>query len=313
MKVAVIGAGSLGCALAGIFSQGGAEVTVYDRNEAILETIRRQGVTVKMKDKTIQSTRIAADVLPGDLRAYDLVCVAVKSTQTENLMGELMGSAGQDTVFFTMQSGLENTDLLAAYVPRNHILCGMGFGSMEQKADGEVKLCTLPEHPVELAMLEAGRDAKGVLKDVRKVFEKAGVAAEIRKEPEPVLWKNAIFQSGIQPVVTALRLKIGTIAADENGQWLMQHIWKEGCNISRAEGVEDLWPVFQKLLPELQEYMSECSCAMAEDLLIHHRHTEIAGLNEVIISRGKKLGVPTPVNQSILHVILAMQANMKSV
>lgn len=65
MKVAVIGAGSLGCALAGIFSQGGAEVTVYDRNEAILETIRRQGVTVKMKDKTIQSTRIAADVLPG--------------------------------------------------------------------------------------------------------------------------------------------------------------------------------------------------------------------------------------------------------
>ena len=289
MKVAVIGAGSLGCALAGIFSQGGAEVTVYDRNEAILETIRRQGVTVKMKDKTIQSTRIAADVLPGDLRAYDLVCVAVKSTQTENLMGELMGSAGQDTVFFTMQSGLENTDLLAAYVPRNHILCGMGFWSMEQKADGEVKLCTLPEHPVELAMLEAGRDAKGVLKDVRKVFEKAGVAAEIRKEPEPVLWKNAIFQSGIQPVVTALRLKIGTIAADENGQWLMQHIWKEGCNISRAEGVEDLWPVFQKLL------------------------TEIAGLNEVIISRGKKLGVPTPVNQSILHVILAMQANMKSV
>lgn len=241
------------------FLPGGAEVTVYDRNEAILETIRRQGVTVKMKDKTIQSTRIAADVLPGDLRAYDLVCVAVKSTQTENLMGELMGSAGQDTVFFTMQSGLENTDLLAAYVPRNHILCGMGFWSMEQKADGEVKLCTLPEHPVELAMLEAGRDAKGVLKDVRKVFEKAGVAAEIRKEPEPVLWKNAIFQSGIQPVVTALRLKIGTIAADENGQWLMQHIWKEGCNISRAEGVEDLWPVFQKLLPELQEHMSECS------------------------------------------------------
>ena len=242
MKVAVIGAGSLGCALAGIFSQGGAEVTVYDRNEAILETIRRQGVTVKMKDKTIQSTRIAADVLPGDLRAYDLVCVAVKSTQTENLMGELMGSAGQDTVFFTMQSGLE-----------------------------------------------AGRDAKGVLKDVRKVFEKAGVAAEIRKEPEPVLWKNAIFQSGIQPVVTALRLKIGTIAADENGQWLMQHIWKEGCNISRAEGVEDLWPVFQKLLPELQEHMGECSCAMAEDLLIHHRHTEHEiRLTECLEERGKR-------------------------
>lgn len=224
-----------------------------------------------------------------------------------------MGSAGQDTVFFTMQSGLDNTDFLAAYVPRNHILCGMGFWTMEQKAYGEVKLCTLPERPVELAMLEAGRDAKGILKDVRKTFEKAGFSAEIRKEPKPVLWKNAIFQSGLQPVVTALRLKIGTIASDENGQWLMQHIWKEGCNISRAEGVEDLWPTFQKLLPELEEHMGDCSCAMAEDLLIHHRHTEIAALNEVIISRGKKLGVPTPVNQSILHMILAMQSNMKTV
>lgn len=313
MKIAIIGAGSLGCALAGLFSQGGADVTVYDRNETVLDTIRRQGVTIKMKERTIQSSRIAAESLPGDLRSYDLVCVAVKSTQTEYLMGELMGSAGQDTVFFTMQSGLDNTDLLAAYVPRNHILCGMGFWTMEQKADGEVKLCTLPGHPVELAMLEAGRDAKGLLKDVRKLFEKAGVNAEIKKEPQPVLWKNAIFQSGLQPVVTALRMKIGTIAADENGQWLIQHIWKEGCNISRAEGVEDLWPVFQKLLPELEEHMGECSCAMAEDLLIHHRHTEIAGLNEVIISRGKKLGVPTPVNQSILHVILAMQSNQKAV
>ena len=313
MKVAIIGAGSLGCALAGLFSQGGADVTVYDRNETVLDTIRRQGVTIKMKERTIQSSRIAAESLPGDLRSYDLVCVAVKSTQTEYLMGELMGSAGQDTVFFTMQSGLDNTDLLAAYVPRNHILCGMGFWTMEQKADGEVKLCTLPGHPVELAMLEAGRDAKGLLKDVRKLFEKAGVNAEIKKEPEPVLWKNAIVQSGLQPVVTALRLKIGAIAADENGQWLIQHIWKEGCNISRAEGVEDLWPVFQKLLPELEEHMGECSCAMAEDLLIHHRHTEIAGLNEVIILRGKKLGVPTPVNQSILHVILAMQSNQKAV
>ena len=313
MKVAVIGAGSLGIALAGIFSQGGAEVTVYDRNETVLDTVRRQGVKVNMKERTIQSSRIAAESLPGDLRAYDLVCVAVKSTQTEYLMGELMGSAGQDTVFFTMQSGLDNTDLLAAYVPRNHILCGMGFWTMEQKADGEVKLCTLPGHPVELAMLEAGRDAKGILKDVRKLFEKAGVNAEIKKEPEPVLWKNAIFQSGLQPVVTALRMKIGAIAADENGQWLMQHIWKEGCNISRAEGVEDLWPVFQKLLPELEEHMGDCSCAMAEDLLIHHRYTEISGLNEVIVSRGKKLGVPTPVNQSILHVILALQSNMKSV
>ncbi len=313
MKVAVIGAGSLGSALAGIFSQGGAEVTIFDRNETVLDTIRRQGVTVDMKERKIQSSRIAAESLPGDLRSYDLVCVAVKSTQTEYLMGELMGSAGQDTVFFTMQSGLDNTDLLAAYVPRNHILCGMGFWTMEQKAYGEVKLCTLPERPVELAMLEAGRDAKGLLKDVRKTFEKAGFSAEIRKEPKPVLWKNAIFQSGLQPVVTALRLKIGTIASDENGQWLMQHIWKEGCNISRAEGVEDLWPTFQKLLPELEEHMGDCSCAMAEDLLIHHRHTEIAALNEVIISRGKKLGVPTPVNQSILHMILAMQSNMKTV
>ena len=73
MKVAVIGAGSLGCALAGIFSQGGAEVTVYDRNETVLDTIRRQGVTVNMKERIIQSSRIAAESLPGDLRSYDLV------------------------------------------------------------------------------------------------------------------------------------------------------------------------------------------------------------------------------------------------
>lgn len=313
MKVAIIGAGSLGCVLAGIFAQGGAEVTVFDRNENVLDTIRRQGITVSLKDRTMHAERIRTETLPGDLRGYDLVSVAVKSTQTEYLMGELMRSAGADTVFFTMQSGVENTDLLAAYVPRNRILCGLGFWTTEQKSAGEVTLRILPEHPVELAMLDASRDSKSALKDVRKVFERAGFGAEIKKDAGPVLWKNAIFQSGIQSVAAVLRMKIGTIAADENGQWLLQHIWKEGCNISRAEGLEDLWPVFQKLLPELQQHMDDCSCSMAEDLLIHHRQTEIAGLNGVLIDHGKKLGVPTPVNQSVLHVILAIQANMRSI
>lgn len=313
LKIMILGAGNLGCVLAGIFRQGGAEVTLYDRNESALEKIRREGVTISMKDSEIHAEGIRTESMLGELRSFDLVACTVKSTQTEDLMGELMSSAGADTMFFTMQSGIENVDHLSVYIPREKILCGMAYWSMEQKAPGEIILRALSEHPVELGMMEANRDSKSSIKDLRKVFEKAGFTAEIKKEVQPVIWKNAIFQSGIQPVSALLRLKTGILAADENGQWLMQHIWKEGCNISRAEGLEDLWPEFQKLLPEIQEQMDDISGGMAEDLWARRRHTEIAGLNEVLIARGKSRGVPTPVNQSVSHMILALQANLKAV
>ena len=313
LKIAVLGAGNLGCVLAGIFRQSGAEVTIYDRNEAVAEKIRREGITILMKDQEIHTDGIRTDTMLGELRNYDLVICAVKSTQTEDLMGELMSGAGADTMFFTMQSGLENVDQLSVYIPREKILCGMAYWCMEQKAPGEIILRTLPEHPVELGMMETNRDTKASVKDIRKLFEKSGFAVEIKKDVQPVIWKNAIFQSGLQPVAALLRLKLGVLAADENGQWLMQHIWKEGCNISRASGLDDLWPEFQKLLPEVQEHMDDICGGMSEDLWVRRRHTEIAELNEVLIARGKARGVPTPVNQSVSHMILALQANLKAV
>lgn len=313
LKVMILGAGSLGCVTAAIFRQGGADVTLYDRNESVLEKIQREGITIYTKDQEIHATGFHTESLLGELRNYDLVVCAVKSTQTEALMGELMGAAGADTMFFTMQSGLENVDQLSVYIPREKILCGMAFWCMQQQAPGEIVLRCLPDHPVELGMLESNRDSKSTVKDVRKLFEKAGFTAEIKKDAAAVLWKNAIFQSGIQPVSALLRLKLGTLAADENGQWLIQHIWKEGCNISRSEGLEDLWPEFLKLLPEIETQMDDISGPMSDDLWVYRRLTEIAGLNDVLIAHGKAKGVPTPVNQSISHSILALQANLKSV
>ena len=47
---------------------------------------------------------------------------------------------------------------------------------------------------------------------------------------------------------------------------------------------------------------------MAQDVLIHHRQTEVQLLNGAIVRYGREAGVPTPVNEALTRMICCIQA-----
>ena len=112
-KIAVLGAGSVGCFIGGCWQAAGLPVTFIGR-PAIAEDIRTHGLTVS--DFTGWQTKLAnVDYRtdPTALRDADIILLAVKSAATAAAAGEIGVNARKGALVISFQNGIGNVDVLA--------------------------------------------------------------------------------------------------------------------------------------------------------------------------------------------------------
>ncbi len=118
-KIAVAGAGSIGCFLGGALALAGRQVTLLLR-ERVLDEIRAEGL--RLTDYTGLDQRIAAADLhlatdPAALAEADVILVTVKSTATAE-MGALIRRHGRaDATVVSFQNGFTTQSPALMEVP----------------------------------------------------------------------------------------------------------------------------------------------------------------------------------------------------
>jgi 2-dehydropantoate 2-reductase len=119
-RIAVFGAGSIGCWLGGRLAAGGADVTLIGRARVIEEL--REGLRVSEMGGSgfTVSPHLATDAAAA--ADADLVLVTVKSAATAEAARELAASRG---VIVSMQNGIRNADVLRAALPGRTVIAGM--------------------------------------------------------------------------------------------------------------------------------------------------------------------------------------------
>jgi 2-dehydropantoate 2-reductase len=106
MRIAVVGAGSIGGYLGGLLSAAGDEVTFIARG-ANLEAIRSQGLKVILEDGSEVVTRGAgAYANCAEAGPHDAVLLTVKAHQVTALAPELKQLFHDETSLVTMQNGI---------------------------------------------------------------------------------------------------------------------------------------------------------------------------------------------------------------
>jgi 2-dehydropantoate 2-reductase len=106
MRICVVGAGSIGGHLAVLFATVGHDVTVIARG-AHLEAIRRNGLKLILDDGSEHLVRHMPAT--DDIRSVgprDLVILAVKATQVEPIVDDLITLFHDETVLIPMQNGI---------------------------------------------------------------------------------------------------------------------------------------------------------------------------------------------------------------
>ena len=309
MKIAMIGSGAAGSVFAAYLKMGGGDLYLVDRYKAHMDRIRDEGLVFRLfgEETRIEGFHTAANA--EEIGLMDLVIIMVKATQTESIMPSVMACVGEKTIVVSLQNGLDNDYILEKYVPGERILCGFGQIGTELPEPG---VCvSRPESGVVIRFGPAqesaeSREAGLALQDL---FVRGGCEARYEENILPFIWKKAISNSGYNACSALLGLKVGQILSDESGRALVLSVWKEACTVAEAAGAGDLWPEMQEELPRLAEGFKELFPSMAQDVLFHHRQTEIMHLNGAIVRYGKKFGIPTPVNETMMNSIRCIQDN----
>jgi len=293
MKIAVMGAGAVGCFYGGMLARAGHEVVLVAR-PAHVAAIRADGLL--LDTQTFQErVRLQADTDPAAVQGAQCVLFCVKSTDTESAGQAMAPHLGADTVVLSLQNGVDNAERLQALLQRTvlpavvYVAAGMaGPGHVRHHGRGELVIAPSP--------------ASG---DIARSFAAAGIPVEISDNVAGALWAKLVLNCVYNPLSAITQLPYGEIV-DSPGlevPRMMDDIVHECMAVARACGVQLPEGTAEAMLPLARSMATQVS-STAQDLARGHR-SEIDHLNGYVVRRGEALGIPTPTNR-MLHTLVRL-------
>jgi 2-dehydropantoate 2-reductase len=130
MKIVVLGAGALGCALGSVLTEGGHEVWLVNRGQAHVDAMNARGLQVREhgvdRFVSVHAATTCAEVDLGT-GSVDLIVVLVKSFHTREAIASAQPILNKDTVVLSLQNGLGHEDILAEVVGNGRVLAGKTY------------------------------------------------------------------------------------------------------------------------------------------------------------------------------------------
>src|SRR6187431_3228157 len=137
LKVAVMGAGAVGCYFGGMLARAGHDVTFIARPQHV-EAIRREGL--HMDTKTFdEHVKLHAVTEASGVQGADLVLFCVKSMDTEAAGRQIKPLLHSGTLVLCLQNGVDNADRLRSVLPGHEVSSVVVYVATEMAGPGHLK------------------------------------------------------------------------------------------------------------------------------------------------------------------------------
>ena len=291
MKVAVVGAGAVGCYYGGMLARAGHDVTLIGRPQHV-EAIERQGL--RLETQTFdERIRVSASSEGSAVRSAQLVLLCVKSTDTESAAAAIKPHLAPDALVLSLQNGVENADRLRAILPQD-VLAAVVYIGTEMAGPGHVR-----HHGRGELIIERSRASD----ELAQALIAAGVPTDISDNVRGALWAKLILNCAYNALSAITQLPYGRLVKGAGITAVMRDVVDECLAVAKADDVTipgDVDAAIRKIAETVPGQYS----STAQDLA-RGKPTEIDHLNGVIVRRGEALGVATPVNR-LLHAIVKL-------
>ena len=116
MKIAIMGAGAVGCYYGGMLARAGHAVTLIGRPQHVAAVLR-DGLFLDTQAFQMHIPMQASTDASG-IQGAELVLCCVKSTDTESAAAEMAPHLAPDTIVLSLQNGVDNAERLQALLCR---------------------------------------------------------------------------------------------------------------------------------------------------------------------------------------------------
>jgi 2-dehydropantoate 2-reductase len=295
-KIAVMGAGALGCYFGGRLAQSGAQVTLIAR-AAHVEAIRRDGLILE-SGGTKTPIRLDATVEPSGVRDATLVLVCVKSADTESAAKAITPHLAKDAIVVSLQNSIGNVERIRAHVDRP-VAAGLVYTGANMPGPGHVR------HTGGGGIVLGGLPAWGVddavLAKVKSIFEPANVPIDLSPSIEIALWTKLMQNCAYNAVCALTEKPYGEMVAMPEVRAVMGQAGDEVVALAHRKGVM-LDPAEVEAALERVKTMTTTMSSTAQDLM-KGKPTEIDYLNGLVARESKALGLAAPVNAALAALV----------
>lgn len=293
MKIAVMGAGAVGCYYGGMLARAGHEVAMVAR-AAHAQAIGAQGLLLETQAFT-ERVPVAASTDAAAVRGAQWVLFCVKSTDTETAGRALAPHLADGAVVLSLQNGVDNAERLQAVIGRP-VIPAVVYVATEMVAPGHVRHHGRGELVLATAPASPG---------IAATFGAAGVPVQVSDNVAGALWAKLVLNCAYNALSAITRLPYGALM-DSPGlpvPQVMRDIVQECLQVAQATGVA-LPPDTLDAVLRLAATMPAQMSSTAQDLA-RGKRSEIDHLNGFIVRRGEALGIATPVNR-LLHTLVRL-------
>ncbi len=299
-RVAVMGAGAVGCYFGGMLARAGAPVTLIGRR-AHVEALARDGLFLDSIHFQ-QRVDVAASTEAEAARGAELVLFCVKTLDTETAAQVLAPHLAPGALVVSLQNGVDNAARIRA-ATGIEALPAVVYVAASMPAPGRVKHAGRGD----LVLGDALRREE--VARVATWFTRAGVPCRVSENILSDLWVKLILNCAGNAVTALGRSSYRRAAQNEHARQVMAATAEEAMAVARAAGVVlppiDLVTAGLKLAQDL----GAATSSTAQDLQLGKRN-EIDALNGYIARRGAELGVRTPVNLTLFALIKLLEENL---
>ncbi|HEX7791877.1 MAG TPA: 2-dehydropantoate 2-reductase [Afipia sp.] len=254
-------------------------------------------------DRTVS---IHASTTTDDIGPCDLVIIATKAFDVEAAATSCAALLGPGTIVQTIQNGLGSPEIAAPVLGADRIAVGVvgGFGA-SMRGPGHV-------HHNGMEMIRFGSYAglpKQLLQASAKIWETAGFKVALFDDIKQMVWEKLIMNVAFSGTSCTTGLTIGEILDDSDAWSVARGCAEEAIAVATASGIKlDVGdPV-----AHIRRLGGKIPGARPSMLLDYQagRACEIDAINGSIPRIGKPLGVPTPVNDTVVGIIKAREHAM---
>lgn len=297
-NVALIGTGAVGGVYAKYLHNTYGNKFYVIANGSRKERIQQHGIRVN-------NVVFYPQVNPPDVKdlKMDLIIFGVKNYDLEQAIKDVNNLVKENTIMLPLLNGITASDRLKEAYPNARILLGLSMGIDAIRTENGIV-------NTDDGVIQFGYEDNSVLtKEVTQVnqyLNDAGINAKVFPDMKRMLWRKWMLNVGVNQVSAITGAKFKYFGQVEELLTLFRKAMLEVLAIAKASNVNLTMEDVDQIEEVIVGFTPDGKTSMLQDVDAVRR-TEIDYFAGTVIDYGKRLNIPTPVNEVLYMVLKAKE------
>ncbi|MCG3421198.1 ketopantoate reductase family protein [Oceanobacillus jordanicus] len=318
MRIAIMGAGSLGTIIGAYLSKRNETVELIDVNKEHVDALNYSGATIT---GTVTETIAVKAITPEQMEGtYDLVLLLTKQLYNGEVLSNLQPYLSEDSTILSLQNGVPE-ESLASILGKDKVVGGsVEFGATWVKPGVSELTTTVDAFKANAFQIgELDGTTTDRIQQIKEVLDLVGNTT-ISTNLVGTKWAKLLVNVAMSGLSTALGCTYGDVLNNKDAVTSAVMLADETLKVGIASGVEfEELAGFNLAIFKLEE--NKINLAQAIDFakkafgpqallkasmlqdLEKQRKTEIDYINGVVSSKGKETDIDTPFNDLLVRLV----------